>query len=503
MDLIKKNKKLELSDRYSEDWRISKVQIQQDYKFSIAFENSSALGYTTEKNITYIHLQLSMSFEINKKENLILGEHIYIGPDSWLNLVGKLHIGNGTIIGPRLKVHTANHHYECNMIPYNDEYIVKSVHIGNYVWIGADVSIMPGVNIGDGAVIGACSVVTKDVPPIVGGNPARILKYRNKENYDGCLLSGQLYLEKKTKRRNHRSIKRNFWKIMNRLLNRITYLYFTLKELLCSCLCINAYVGFKGTKLSHSNWGDDINYLFLNKLTSKQITMYSYSLLSQRLKKTNYLCIGSTINWLTNSESVIWGAGIISEEIELPYIPKKVCAVRGPLSREYLLKRGVDCPPIYGDPALLCYYYYRPQIEKKYKIGIIPHYSELKNQMVHKLSMEEGIQIIDIRNYQSWTSFIDEIVSCECIASSSLHGLIMSEAYSVPNVWIEFSNLLGGHTKFHDFFLSIGCDRKFPLTQITFESIKNDCAKWKKYEIDIEPLIKSCPFEINLPYWEK
>lgn len=54
------------------------------------------------------------------------------------------------------------------------------VNIGNDVWIGANAVIMSGVTIGDGAVVGACSVVTKNVPPyaIVAGNPARIVKYR-------------------------------------------------------------------------------------------------------------------------------------------------------------------------------------------------------------------------------------------------------------------------------------------------------------------------------------
>ena len=55
------------------------------------------------------------------------------------------------------------------------------VNIGNDVWIGARVTILPGVKIGNGAIIGAGSVVTKDVPDfaIVGGNPARVIKYRN------------------------------------------------------------------------------------------------------------------------------------------------------------------------------------------------------------------------------------------------------------------------------------------------------------------------------------
>ena len=103
------------------------------------------------------------------------------------------------LIGPRLKVHTSNHNYESNMIPYNDEYILKDVFIGRNVWIGSDVSIMPGVEIGEGAIVAACGVVTKNVPPyaVVGGNPAKIIKYRDIENYKTCLETNNIYLIKK------------------------------------------------------------------------------------------------------------------------------------------------------------------------------------------------------------------------------------------------------------------------------------------------------------------
>lgn len=70
-------------------------------------------------------------------------------------------------------------------IPYDDTVITKNVDIKECVWFGDDVLIVGNVTIGEGAIIGARSVVTKDVPPlaIVGGNPAKVLKYRDKEHY--------------------------------------------------------------------------------------------------------------------------------------------------------------------------------------------------------------------------------------------------------------------------------------------------------------------------------
>lgn len=85
------------------------------------------------------------------------------------------------------------------MLPYDAIYEVKDVHIGENVWIGADVSIMPGVTIGEGAVVAACACVTKDVPvcAVVGGNPARVLKYRDRERYESLKASDSIYLKLK------------------------------------------------------------------------------------------------------------------------------------------------------------------------------------------------------------------------------------------------------------------------------------------------------------------
>lgn len=133
---------------------------------------------------------------ISNIDNLQISSPVYIGPEAWLQLRGNLYIDSGTIIGPRLKVHTGNHRYEGEMIPYDDMYIVEDVYIGENVWIGADVTIMPGVRIGEGAVVAACSCVTKDVPPmaIVGGVPAKIIKYRDEGKYNKLKQDGKIYL---------------------------------------------------------------------------------------------------------------------------------------------------------------------------------------------------------------------------------------------------------------------------------------------------------------------
>ena len=80
---------------------------------------------------------------------------------------------------------TSNHNYEGGAIPYDDTYVHKNVNIGDCVWFGNRVLVCGNVNIGEGAIIAAGSVVCKDVPEcaIVGGNPAKVIKYRDKEQY--------------------------------------------------------------------------------------------------------------------------------------------------------------------------------------------------------------------------------------------------------------------------------------------------------------------------------
>lgn len=93
-------------------------------------------------------------------------------------------IGSNVIMGPDVKIYSRNHIYESLDKPIQlqgkKQYSTK---IGDDVWIGANVIVLAGVNIGNHVIIGAGSVVTKDIPDyaIVGGNPAKIIKYRNEQ----------------------------------------------------------------------------------------------------------------------------------------------------------------------------------------------------------------------------------------------------------------------------------------------------------------------------------
>lgn len=124
---------------------------------------------------------------VNIEKGAEFSSEIEIGDNSGIGvncvLSGKVIIGNNVMMGPEVYIYTVNHSYDRLDIPMiNQGYSkMRTVTIGNDVWIGSRVTILPGVDVGDGAIIGAGSVVTKNVEPytIVAGNPAKIIKMRN------------------------------------------------------------------------------------------------------------------------------------------------------------------------------------------------------------------------------------------------------------------------------------------------------------------------------------
>lgn len=283
-------------------------------------------------------------------------------------------------------------------------------------------------------------------------------------------------------------------------------------KLLFRPIIINAFVYYDGDKrVRHENWGDDINYYFLREIVMRPLVLFNRTSLAIRLKLRNFLIIGSTIDMLCCAHTEVWGSGIIDGCKPLRVKPRKVYAVRGPLTREKLLAEGVECPEIYGDPALLIPFYYRPDKQKCYKYGIISHVSnQARVTNLHlngkRICECADVQIINLGQYAHWHDIIDQVCECEAILSSSLHGLIIAEAYHVPNVWIEFGKpLIGGHFKFHDFFMSIHRDREKPVAihgmEIPMDAINKEITRWIQGSIDVHSLLSACPFKLKEPVY--
>jgi len=132
-------------------------------------------------------LRFKRDVRIEHPQNVSVGNKVYIGQDVILDGRGGITIGDNTTLGFNVVILSANHDYQSNDLPYeHNVYIHKPVSIGRNVWIGGNVLIIPGVSIGDGAIVAAGTVVTANVEPlaIVGNQPMKVIKYRDKEHYE-------------------------------------------------------------------------------------------------------------------------------------------------------------------------------------------------------------------------------------------------------------------------------------------------------------------------------
>lgn len=148
-----------------------------------------------------------------------------------------------------------------------------------------------------------------------------------------------------------------------------------------------------------TNFGDQINPYLIKKITG---TEPIHSLPTPN--DNTLLCIGSILGLFMDilKYCTIWGSGFGRNPTYLKCLlkgqkltkPIKICAVRGPLTRKAFLKFNIDCPEVYGDPALLLPQYYSPNIDKKYEFGIIPHYLDYDNKLVLNNSNKNNILVI-------------------------------------------------------------------------------------------------------------
>jgi len=116
-------------------------------------------------------------------DRMEIGDQVYLGRNFFVRASGGVSIGSNTHISRNVTIHTVNHNMAGDMLPYDRTDIAKPIVIGRFVWVGMNCSILPGVKIGDGAVVGMNSVITKDVAPgsIVVGASQRVVGHRDDE----------------------------------------------------------------------------------------------------------------------------------------------------------------------------------------------------------------------------------------------------------------------------------------------------------------------------------
>lgn len=216
------------------------------------------------------------------------------------------------------------------------------------------------------------------------------------------------------------------------------------------------------------------------------------------------LCaIGSVIKFAKNG-SRVWGSGTPNSDDKLA-AGAIYHAVRGPLTRDLVIRNGGTCPEVYGDPAWLLPILY-PRLKKaSHKTGLILHFTHEEMST----PVGPGVKRIDIRRvgYDQIEAFLDEMHDCERIISSSLHGVIIAQAYGIPaclaTVTTSTTQIHGDGIKFDDYYQSIGHDRApeavdlSKLRTVDHHCIAEDRFLLAKKPIDLPALLEAAPFKVT------
>lgn len=236
------------------------------------------------------------------------------------------------------------------------------------------------------------------------------------------------------------------------------------------------------------NFGDKLTPYIIEKLSKQKAIWCPLESTTEK-----FMVVGSILNWLSPNTTA-WGVGIANLNDRVPM--KKVIAVRGQLSGIVTRLSNIEFKSIYGDPALLLPRMYEPKTEKKYKYGIVPHYADVEIVLRNLIPSD----VLIINPFDDIEKFIENINQCEKIFSSSLHGLIVADAYGIPSQWSEFSydRIGGDRTKYVDYYMSLGYDpiiNPLDLREgIDFKKLYKTEVNLKELNIDLDKLYTSCPF---------
>lgn len=243
------------------------------------------------------------------------------------------------------------------------------------------------------------------------------------------------------------------------------------------------------------NYGDLLSPWIIGQLAGRPVT-YAPP------KTTSYLAVGSIVSE-ARRDSIVWGSGAFGSEGKWGITPAaRYAAVRGPLTRSRLRNIGLPVPRVYGDPALLTPLVFWPQVEKTAEVGIVVRWSEKDWRAA---TPEEGVKIIDLGTTDV-AGTTREILSCQRILSSSLHGLILADAYGIPNAWLDSdsgtggSRPAGGEFKFYDYMISVNKVRHSQAFDVeagplSVERLMNELTfAGDAIDFDHSALMDACPF---------
>jgi hypothetical protein len=251
------------------------------------------------------------------------------------------------------------------------------------------------------------------------------------------------------------------------------------------------------------NFGDLVTPYLIEKITGH----HAINVSNLNLGSVNVLCsTGSILHGLQCGNYTVWGSGFI-EPLAASQAHPKVHVLRGPLSGEVAADLGWESPGKYGDPALLLPLLlpadaHIGNVRTTGKIVVIPHYALLDATK----SLHPDVCIVS--PMQDVEQVVPSIANAELVVSSSLHGLIVAQAYRRPWVWLRDHRnaLYGGDFKFHDFFSSLGisppsleCNGEITSTVVDKASKMAALAPTESFRSRQRDLLYSAPDILDTP----
>lgn len=199
---------------------------------------------------------------------------------------------------------------------------------------------------------------------------------------------------------------------------------------------------------SKLNFGDELTPLLVEKL-------YGIECKWAGPTQCEFAGVGSIVEILqkpnVKQDVNLWGSGFIKDGEINANTNLHFYSVRGEKSERRVPEENISL----GDPGLLVSMVFKPSMAKRQKIGLVPHYVDLDSPTITEMASRDDVKIINV--FDTVEQVINDITSCEIVFSSSLHGLVMADAFSIPNYWTPFSTqLTGGDYKFNDYYSVFG-----------------------------------------------
>ena len=172
-----------------------KLKKRKKFEIKARLKSRYVYGRNVYRNAKYVGVNLFVGGGTCVTSNTVIGDNVCLNGMNITGL-GSVKIGNYVHSGIECLIIAQNHNYDKgNAIPYDETCIFKDIEIGDFVWIGSRVTILPGTKIGEGAIIQAGAVVHGEIPPyaIAGGNPAKVFKYRDVEHFQKLKEEGKFY----------------------------------------------------------------------------------------------------------------------------------------------------------------------------------------------------------------------------------------------------------------------------------------------------------------------